>query len=270
MNDRRGFTLVELIVVAVLGSMIIGATLQVLIVNQRTYTAQAATISGQQSTRMALDVLFAELREASPAGGDLLAMASDSVRVRLMRKFGMVCETDYPLPLTFKVVRLGIGTNAFAANDSVFVFADNDPDISSDDRWIAAELGPVANATCPQDGSAASEIEFTGQSALFLADSVGIGAPVRSHLTYTFGTTTLLGDTYLARRDGHGTMTPIAGPILSTNGLEFVYRDAQGTVTSTAADVRQIEVIVRTGGEVMGPTGRMVRDSITAWIYTRN
>ena len=43
-RDRRGFTLTELIVVTVLGALLIMAALQVLITNQRTYTAQSAQI----------------------------------------------------------------------------------------------------------------------------------------------------------------------------------------------------------------------------------
>ena len=53
-RDRTGFTLIELIVVTVLGSLVVMSALTVLITNQRTYTAQSATISGQQSTRTAL------------------------------------------------------------------------------------------------------------------------------------------------------------------------------------------------------------------------
>ncbi|MDH3424781.1 MAG: prepilin-type N-terminal cleavage/methylation domain-containing protein, partial [Gemmatimonadota bacterium] len=65
---RAGFTLIELLVVTVLGSLVLLAALQILITNQRTYTSQNQVIAGQQSTRMALEVLFNELREVSPAG----------------------------------------------------------------------------------------------------------------------------------------------------------------------------------------------------------
>lgn len=65
-------------------------------------------------------------------------------------------------------------------------------------------------------------------------------------------------------------MIPVAGPIASTNGVDFIYRDELGAITSTATDVRQIEVRVRTGSNVLNSLGETVRDSITAWIYTRN
>lgn len=269
-HDRRGFTLVELSVVAVLGALVLGSAIQVLIMNQRTYTAQTEAISGQQSNRMALDVLFNELREVSPAGGDILAMSADSIRVRLMRKFGYVCATDMTGQPELTVITWGTGANAFAASDSVFVYADNDEGTRADDAWISARLTSIGASVCPQDGTVAQTLTMNGQGALFAADSVGIGAAVRSYSDFTFGTTTLFGETYLARRDGGGDMVPIAGPIRSTDGLQFVYRDELGNVTATPVDVRQLEVLVRTGGTVLDGRGGMVSDSITAWIYTRN
>ena len=282
-RDRRGFTFVELIVVAVLGTLVVGAILQVLITNQRIYTAQAATVSGQQSTRMALEVLFNELREVSPADGDILLMTEDSVRVRLMRKFGAVCAVDLSIAdPVLTIVRLSNifgmdGSNVFDAGDSVFVYADNEEDTRADDVWVPASVTAVdtAGVVCPQDGTPAADLTFLGQLALFLptlgGDSVGIGAPVRSYERFTFGTVTAFGDTYFSRRTGSSpNRTPVAGPIASTNGVDFIYRDELGAITTTAADVRQIEVIVRTGSGVLNASGEPVRDSITAWIYTRN
>jgi prepilin-type N-terminal cleavage/methylation domain-containing protein len=279
-RSRRGFTLVELLVVTVLGSLVVLAAIQVLLVNRRTYTAQAAVISGQQTTRMAVEILFAELRELSPAGGDILAMSQDSLTVRLMRKFSIVCDTDFTDP-SLTVIQdfllnngdtlyiMG-GTNRFATGDSVFVFADNDEDTQTDDVWIPVEITAVdSTVTCPQDGDPALELEFSGQGAAFAADSVGIGAAMRSYEEFTFGTTTLNGDRYLARRDT-GRYVPMAGPIADTDGLEFVYRDAFGDVTTVDTLVSQIEVTIRTGSEVMNSLGRMVQDSVLVWIHTRN
>lgn len=276
MNRRRtgGFTLVEILVVTVLGALVVGAALQVLITNRRAYTAQSATISGQQSTRMAVEVLFAELREISPSGGDILGMSDDTLRVRLMRKFSVVCETDFGIPPTLTVRdtlngtwMLG-GANAFAAGDSVFIWADNDPDYDTDDVWFSALVSAVDSEDCP-DGDGGTELEFGGLQALFLTDSVGIGAPVRSYQSYTFGTTTLNGDVYLGRRTGTGDMVPVTGPLEAASGLEFIYRDSLGAVTTTPTDVSQIEVVVRTGSQVLGPLGQMVQDSVNVWIYTR-
>jgi prepilin-type N-terminal cleavage/methylation domain-containing protein len=280
--SRKGFTLVELLMVTVLGSLVLLSAMQVLITNRRTYTAQSAVIAGQQATRMAVEVLFAELREVSPSGGDILAMDDDSIRVRLMRKFSYICDTDWSGQPTVTVVKnvsfsggdslmvMG-GANRFTPGDSVFVFADNDEAIDSDDAWISASITAMdsTDVFCPIDSIPAIQLTFQGQGALFDADSVGIGAPVRSFSAYSFGTTTMNGDVYLARRDS-GDYIPVTGPLADTDGLEFRYLDRFGSVTATATQVAQIEVVVRTGSEVLNSLGQMVSDSIRVPIFTRN
>lgn len=273
-RDRQGFTMVELIIVTVLGALVVGATLQVLITNQRTYTAQNAQVQGQQASRMALDVLTSELREVSPSGGDLIAMASDSVRVRRMRRFGLACDVYLSgQSNTFRIAKIG---DWFEPQDSTVIFADNNQNDPDDDAWVAAEItGVDTTTTCP-DGSQAVDVTFGGQGSLFNqdvnpgADSVRVGAPIRSFRYYTFGLTSYAGDTYLGRREGANDFVPIAGPLKADDGLELGFRDANGNTTTTAADVRQIVVKLRTASGVMDSQGRMVSDSITAWIHTRN
>lgn len=283
-RDRSGFTLIEILIVAVLGLLVVLSAGQILIKNRQTYTAQTATVSGQQTTRMAVEVLFAELREVSPSGGDILAMSPDSIRVRLMRKFSIVCEPDItgsdPVMTVIKDFLLNSGdtlyimggSNRFAVGDSVFVYADNDPDIDRDDAWISASISSIdsSSVVCPQDGDGALNLTFGSQMTAFTNDSVDVGAPVRSYQDFTFGTTTMLGDVYLGRRTGTGDMIPVAGPLRDRGGLAFVYRDAMGDVTTTPADVAQIEVTVRTGSEVLNSLGEMVSDSVLVWIHTRN
>lgn len=271
-RNRRGFTLVELTVVVVLGSMVLLAALQVLITNQRTYAAQSAVITGQQSTRIALEVLFNELRELSPSGGDILMMSQDSVRVRLMRKFSRVCATDYSGVGVgnFDIIVLNLPGPDVAAGDSIFVFANNDEGDDNDDVWIKTRIGSVAAANCPQAAEPAFRLRFGGLASLFLTDSVGIGAPVRSFEHFTFGLTTYNGDTYLGRRPGSGTWVPIAGPLEPGTGIEFVYRDALGATTATPSDVRQIVVRIRSETFARNSLNRPVADSITAWVYARN
>lgn len=269
---RGGFTLVELLVVTVLGGLVIMASLEILITNQRTYTAQSAQIQGQQSTRAAMDVLFAELREVSAAGGDLVAMASDSIRIRAMRKFGIVCVSDEDglgQP-QLEVMKIG---DWFSTSDSVFVFADNVESRNDDDVWIEGLTANQVDTTGYTCGTTpAQEMTFSGHKAAFTADSVRDGAPVRSYVYYTY----LLyrysdSEYYLGRREANSTsVLPLIGPLRSSGGLEFSYRDKDGDVTTTATDVRQIVVTIRTGSTVMNSLGRMVSDSITGWVFTRN
>jgi len=268
-RDRTGFTMVEMLVVTVLGLVVLMAAMTILITNQRTYTAQNAVIQGQQATRMALEVLMNELREVSPSGGDILVMSSDSLRVRLMRKFSLVCENWDGSGQPQQTV-LNLPGRRFESGDSVFVFADNNPRNDDDDAWISASVSGVdTTATCPA-GERGTIIRFNGQAALFNADSVGVGAPVRSFDRYTFGLVTYSGAPYLGRRQGTGDMTPVVGPLRAGTGVEFGYRNAMGHTTATAGDVQQIVVTVRTGSGVLNSVGNEVADSITTWVYTRN
>jgi prepilin-type N-terminal cleavage/methylation domain-containing protein len=270
-TDRRGFTLTELVVVTVLGALVVAASLQILITNQRTYTAQTAQIQGQQNTRAALDILTAEIREISPAGGDLLYLGPTVMWVRAMRKLGIACDVSLGGTPTLRLVRIG---DAFTPKDSVFVFADNRENIRTDDTWISAQVSQVDTAVaCGADR--AVTVSFAGQGSLFAADSVRVGASVRSYVHYVYGLYGLPdGQRYLARWERAGTSwsgpTPIVGPLKSTNGLQFTYLDGDGNTTSVGTDVRQVAVRVRTHSVVMNSIGEPVSDSISALIYTRN
>ena len=289
MNTQRraGFTLIELIVVTVLGSLVVASALQILIINQRTYTAQSARIQGQQANRAALDILTNELREISGAGGDIVTMTSDSVGIRSMRKFGLTCsvkesvdqakdreldqakdrELDVTSPPLLTVIKVG---DWYEVGDSVLIFADNVTDIASDDAWISGRVTAVdTTKTCASVD--AQELTFGSQSSVFAADSVRNGASVRGYTYYTYGTFTFMGETYLGRADTAGTMVPVVGPLKAINGLQFAYLDSLAAVTNTAANVRLIQVTLRSGGSgVLNSVGNEVSDSVTATIYMRN
>ncbi|NNM03492.1 MAG: prepilin-type N-terminal cleavage/methylation domain-containing protein, partial [Gemmatimonadetes bacterium] len=86
-QGRRGFTLVELLVVLVLGTFILLATYQTLATNTRVYAANSARTLGQQALRAGVAVLSGELREISPREGDLIEMGPDSLRIRAQRPY---------------------------------------------------------------------------------------------------------------------------------------------------------------------------------------
>jgi len=265
-GGRRGFTLTELIVVVVLGALVVAASMQILITNQRTYTAQNAQIQGQQATRAALDILSGEIREISPSAGDLTTMTKTSMSIRVMRKFGVACNVSYGGTPTVRVIKVG---DWFEDRDSVFVFADNDDDTSKDDTWISA-LVTGTDTTQACGSNQAVELRFAGQSAAFVADSVRVGAPVRSFEHYTYALTQVSGEYYLTRRSRGGSAVPMVGPLKAATGLELIYLDQNGDKTATPTDVRQIAVKIRTASGVVNSIGQTVSDSISAWVFTRN
>ena len=260
-GDRGGFTLVELLIVAVLGVVVAGATYQMILTSQIAHTTQTAQIQGQQTVRAGIDILFAELRELSGPEGDILEMNPDRVEVRAMRAFGLVCNVN-PVGSPIRVKKIG---RYFASGDSIVVFADNDRTLSSDDTILSGAVANITEAeTCTDTAQSLVVPELV---AALTNDTVRLGAPVRGFTIYTYGLYSLEGDYYLARQSG-GVTEPLVGP-LSVNGVSFTYMDSGGSVTTNPRAVSQIEVTLRSRSKVTNERGP-VGDSLTTTIYLRN
>jgi prepilin-type N-terminal cleavage/methylation domain-containing protein len=263
-RDRRGFTLVELMIVAVVGAMVVGATYQIMLSSQRALTIQTAQVQSQQTVRAGLDILFAEIRELSRAEGDILTMGPDRIQIRAMRAFGLVCGVDAS-GSPVRVQKIG---RFFVNGDSIMVFADNRVEIASDDTILSGRVSSIdTTETCP-GGDAAQSLTVPALVSAFANDTVRIGAPVRGFTIYTYGLYQLEGDFYLARRSGT-TTAPLVGP-LSSNGVSFIYTDSFGNVTTNPRDVSQIEVTLRSESRVRDMQGRTVSDSLRTAIFLRN
>lgn len=266
-RNRRGFTMIELVVVVVLGSLILGATLQVLLTNQRIYTGLNSRVRGSQSMRAALAVLSSELREISPPEGDLVMMDVDQLRIRAMRQLAVICHDTVRGETNFRALQFG---DPIAAGDSVVVFADNNSLRSWDDEWILTRVTSVAATTCY--GAAGQRLTFASATP-FTDDSVSSGAEVRAftHVAYRLvqeGSEWFLGQSVSGVSGG--AWQPVVGPLRSSRGLEFRYLDESESVTTIATEVAMIDVTVRTGGDVVGSTGQLIADSVTVRIHTRN
>jgi prepilin-type N-terminal cleavage/methylation domain-containing protein len=265
-RELRGFTLVELLVVVVLGGLIVLSTYQVLITNSRTYAVNNAQIQGQQALRAGLDVLFGELREVSAQEGDLLDLGSDYIQIRTQRAFGLVCSADYTVtPPEVTAFRVG---PSIQAGDSIFIFADNEPDKASDDVWLTRTV-QTSDTTATCSGSPAQTLAIPNLASTL--DTVRSGAPVRAFDVYTYGLYQIDGDYYLGRQLSTATSPdPLVGPLLAGTGVAFRYLDSIGGVTTVNTQVAQIEVILRYRSDVTDRQNRRVRDSIVARVYPRN
>lgn len=268
-ENRGGFTLVELLIVTVLGALVLAAMYQVLITNQRTYATQNANVQANQTLRGGMGALFGELREISPQDGDIIAMSGTGMTIRANRAPAILCSvvTGGSDP-TVQVKRLG----RYLTEDSARVFVDNDPDRTSDDVWRTAEV-TVVDATgllsCP-DGEEAATVQLNGITWGPPPDSILQGALVRNFVRHQYQVGTYDGQTYLTRTDEDGDTYPLIGPLNPNNPVTFRYLDAGGTVTGTLANVRQVEVTLRSESNIRDLSGDLRRDSLTARIFTRN
>ena len=268
-GSNRGFTLIELLVVTVLGSLIMLSAQRVLVNNLRAFTIVSAEVRTREPIRAAAEVLRGELREVSPAQGDLISIARDSVVFRGMRKFGVTCSAIVGGTSYLTVARIG---DWFAVGDSIVVLADNDPRRASDDVWLAAEVSSVDTTLTCAGGREAQRLGLPSTLAMMTADSVRQGAPVRAFTRYWFGLARDGEEWYLARRGVGTVVEPMVGPLdgPSAHGLEFEYFDAYGASTTTPAQVTRIDITLRTRSEVVGADGALVGDSVVATIYPRN
>lgn len=268
-RSRTGFTIVELLIVIVIGAILLVGAYQVLIAQQRVHTAQSAQVVSQQIVRDGLDVLFAELREAGGSDGDILTIGVDSIRIRAMRKFGIVCAVNYAAPPVVTVRSVG---DVFEAGDSVFLFADNRITSGNDDEWLIGPIGTV-DTTAVCGGGSAQQIQLPAFAAAMAIDSVRVGGPMRSFTTIKYGTGQYGGHWYVGRQEDGGSFTPLIGPIHGPRdrGLQFTYFDDTGNTTAVAADVHRIGITIRAGGGgARSVDGSFIGDSIHATTFVRN
>lgn len=264
-GGRGGFTLVELLVVTVLGVIIVSASFNLLIQLRRGYTVQNARIANQQTIRAALDVLTIELRQASSAGGDIVGMGPDTVSVRSTRAFAVACDTATAATPVVTARRMGDGLS----RDSVFVFRDGDPLVGTDDEWLALDITTVIESgSCP-NGDAAQLVTLAGMTA---ADTVKPGAALRTFERLAYGVYEISGKRYLARRAPSGVLEPLVGPLDDATGddVSFTFVDQYGDPTTTPDEVAQIRILARLGSEVTTLAGTPVEDSVAVRVNLRN
>ena len=249
-GDRRGFTLVELIIGLVLMTLVGTVIYQLLYGTQRVSNAQAERMMLQSSIRTGALVVPMELRELSTnVGGqtDLVHIATDSITYRAARGVGFTCAVT---ATQVKVLNTSVlPFNALRAiapgRDSLLLFVDRNPDKASDDVWVRLPIASVAATTC---GSLAAIAVNTPASFInSLPDSqlssVRVGGPVRTEevmrlKSYASGGQQWLG---VASLSGGDAVQPILGPI-TTNGFSLTYFTGDGTATSTLSAVRMIGI----------------------------
>jgi prepilin-type N-terminal cleavage/methylation domain-containing protein len=283
---RRGFTLVELLVALVLLGIVTAAIYRVLVNNQRMYQAQTQRIDLQQNIRAAATILPAEFREMNAGDGDIKGMWVDSIQIRAMRQFGIVCTApvlDGAAPTAKTIVlrnEILMGSRAFAQNDSVLVFDEGNDGIRSDDGWAIGKVtaAPAAQNCGTADARAGTRlnVDFAAFAApiVNVAGAIAVGAPVRGFEVVTYKLYQAAdGLWYLGLANSSG-LQPLIGPLTGSTGVRFNYYDAAGAVTAVPANVAQIEIIVRgrTAQAIQQPSGGRTTpvDSVITRVALRN
>lgn len=269
-RSTAGFTVVELLVVVVIGALVLGAAYQVLAVQERSYRQQGAVMTTQQTIRGALEVLEAELREVSASGGDLVSISPTQVTFRAYRSVGFICGL-HQASQEIVVVRPP-GSRPFAAGDALFYFIEGNRNTGADDDWSSVGISQVGASpvACDSPWSGTGDVLDV---SFFAWGSVVLGAPVRTFEQFTYGLFQIDGEWVLARQGASDpSPIPLIGPLApNPNGVQFVYLDANGVTTTDPTQVSRVQITVRGRTEGTGMPGKThYTDELTTQLFLRN
>lgn len=292
--DRRGITLVEvLITITVLA--IVGASLTAILTRQqRFYRDAAETVEVRRELRGGASLLPTDLRAISTAGGDLLEATATQFTIRATIGSAVVCAKGAQ---SVDLVPTGLTTHTLAAwysspqvNDSVFVFDEGADVGASDDSWWQAAISSTlaSSSYCPGSPfiapADAGLLRLRVSLGAAIPPTVQVGTVVRitRPIRYSIYQPDATSDWYLGYSEHDGSTwratEPVAGPLLATNGARFVYFDTLGVARPTGTplqrtNIARVGVTLRATGRsdaLRARNGEPMRDSLSFKIGIRN
>jgi hypothetical protein len=281
---------------------IVGTALtRVLTKQQQYYKDTSKSVAARRELRLGATVLPAELRSISSAGGDIMSMAENRIRMRAFIGTSIICArtaTSITVPPT-NLARhtLTSFVSAPIAGDTVFLYDENTLKGSEDDAWrkFAITSASTNTAECPGapytdpalDAPAAKpRLTYVLNGAI--PDSVKVGAvvrfsrPVRYRIYQVSSGRWYLG--WQEHRSGAWqALEPLAGPYRpfvsgdgSESGLQFRFYDTLGVRIwdmSQTGKVGRVDVFLRTNAGTSAITerqGALLRDSVVMRVAIRN
>lgn len=299
MSRRRAFTLTEMLFVLVIFGLVAGATMRIIVRQQKFYASTTDLMAMRNSLRDIGEALPTDLRGLSAPGNDIYQMTDSSIKFRLSTGISVLCSIGATrltavIPPTTLSANNALSTwiTAPTTGDTAFVYSEGASSAVNDDSWQQVPVtAALAVGSCPAasgytsnatEAAAAQTITF----GTALVSSVVTGSVVRFYRTakYVLYQPAGSGAWYLGYEDCPGavcgTRQPVAGPYLAysttvaNTGLRFVYRDSTGAVTATPAQVARIDVIAKAQTEqpirMPGRPEGYYSDSLVVTVALRN
>jgi hypothetical protein len=249
-RGRAGFTLVELLIYVVLSFTVLGAIYKLLVVEQRTYGKQRELLDVRESVRSAAALLTWELRHATIAGGNLLALGTNAVTLKSVQGVGIVCAKKGDAP-RYALWRAS-GDFTATTDDSALVYA------LTANAWPAKALrvnqvgtpAALGVSTCSWPGARTPDIAVGLSNITVVTDTndIQVGSPIRVFRKVEYGEFLDAGRWWLGRRVGpSGTWEKLTGPLMSPtdSGLRFRYYNSANAETAVLTAVVRVEVLLR-------------------------
>jgi prepilin-type N-terminal cleavage/methylation domain-containing protein len=282
-GNRRGVSLVELLVALVLLGLVGAVTLRTMLAFSRGVSALRERSALQADGRTGALLVQSELRElgAAPGGtADLIDMAADSVTYRAPRGHGISCWLgvgqirllDTP-QLPFSALRA-----VAPGRDSLLLFVEGNPASMADDRWLRLPVLSAGASSCAGvPAIAIGTIDFIPLLPGAELAAVELGGPVTTFEVMRLKEYISTGHRWLGAESVSGgeAVQPVLGP-LSGNGVTLAYLREDGAPTLDPGAVRRIELTLEEAsqapvarGWTSGPTG-VVNDTIRTQVFLRN
>jgi len=292
MSTRRGFTLVELLVVLVMLVLIGAALTRILVRSMRVSTGQMVQADMQSNVRTGGLVLPLELREVGydsnittgEVTSDLEVIDAGFVQFRAGRGFSSTCGT--PTLNEWRIRKPAYGMRAPLVSDGFMLYVENDPNTGVDDQWVPLVVTAIdPNGFCGVDPAyiLTTATPQVAPAVNLVLSNVFVGGPLRYYERMRIGSfVDADGFTYVGARSvslGEANYRAVAGPVAAGGGLTFRYFARNGALLdpTVAAPVsaRSIEVNIvgqtRTTATLAGTLPRVTRGmSTTTRVALRN
>jgi len=239
-QDRRGFTIIELMLSMMIGLILLGAVYKLMITQSGGYGKQRELADVRETARSGSMLLSRDLRHAASGGSSVIAMSANSVTLLSIRGLGIVCAKHPTLP------RYGLSGTAgkieAAADDTALVFQ------VGRERWQSVKLTEVGTpatmgiSTCAWPVARVPDvvIEVTADTGSDTA-AIKIGAPFRTYRRVQYAQYLLDDRWWLGRKVGDAPgYEQLTGPLRASNGLSFTYFDTLGAPTSSPGAVGMV------------------------------
>lgn len=275
---RAGFTLVEVMVALVLGTLVVGFILQFVTGQTRIASRQTAREEVQQNARGALEVVASDLRGAIAAG--LILGEEQQIRFMLPRRWGVVCSGNgstqttavFPI-LPGDAVPVGTGTGLIVQRAADNTWLPAVPTLATVTARAAATLTDPAGCGPLAPSGQVEAITFTGANHPVVAP----GDPIAVYQLVRYDVGVSQGRNWIRRSSGtgidDGSMQPLAGPVDSVGfaylgGTPVVEMAAPGA-GAAAAGVTMIRFGIRTSSR-SSVNGAPVTESGAVTVQIRN
>jgi prepilin-type N-terminal cleavage/methylation domain-containing protein len=251
MTNRRGFTLIEVMIAMTIMLIVMGGVYKMMLSTHRLSRGQTERMTLQSNVRIGSLMVLNDLRELNTVLGglvaqnDILAIAADDITYRGMRGIGFVCQAGTANQLRISRSSFSGYRDPLADRDSLYAFIEGDPDSETDDSWLPVAITAVSTATaCP--GAIGTGITLTTPNTATLV-GLAAGTPIRFYEVMQVKLHQADGKSWLGARSVSAgeAIQPVLGPLADGNGLLLEYLTAAGVATTNRTAIKGIRVTLR-------------------------